>query len=103
MTKTSINPPEPIVPKKGMNKWLSAFCWGVIFVSIYFIWRGYTSSYGSPASESPALWNDGVQSIVTGVSVWVVLLGAILAGWRGGLAVGVVVAVLTPAVKFVLF
>ena len=85
--------------QKGMNNWLVAFCWAVIFAGLYSFWRTYSFTHANPTSELPGSWSDLVQTIVTGGSIGAVIFGVIFAGWHGGIVVGLLVTFAVTLVK----
>lgn len=93
--------PEPTtqMPKIRMNFWLVAFCWIVIFLGFCSFWITVSYTFASPANELPGAWSNHVSKMVIVIRIGAIFLGGILAGWRGGVIVGIVVTVLTAIVE----
>lgn len=71
---------EPV--KKGMNKWVVAFCWVVIFAGLYSLWLAISFSLANPAPN--ALGSDRpLQMLAAAASVVLVAIGCAFGGWKG--------------------
>ena len=80
----NIEPQKSTEPtKKGMNKWVVAFCWAVIFAGLYSLWRGISFSLANPA---PNLFGEDrlLQFLAAAASVVLVAIGCAFGDWKGG-------------------